>query len=326
MAKRKLTRQQSRRIAKQQDVLMQGLDKHALEAGLVISRYGKQADVETSDGAVFRCHLRRNLGDLVTGDRVALQREGEGAVIVSVETARNRLQRPDSYGKLKAVAANIDQMLIVIAAQPEPHGNLIDRYLVVAENLAIEPVLLLNKSDLLTSESRRRIDSLTSLYQGLNYSMLEVSAKTGLGQEALEAQLCERTSIVVGQSGVGKSSLLQHLLPDEAIKIGELSEQVAKGTHTTTYSRLYHFPSGGQCIDSPGIREFGLWHFSRQQVTKGFIELQHHAAHCKFSDCSHQHEPGCAVLIALESGAINPLRYDSFLRIIETLDNVQVKN
>lgn len=326
MAKRKLTQQQSRRIAKQQKALRQTTELENVLPGLVISRYGKQADVETDSGELYRCHLRRNLGDLVTGDRVALQLEDEGAVIVSVEPAKNRLQRPDSYGKLKAIGANIDQMVIVIAPQPEAHPNLIDRYLVVAENLDVQPLLLVNKSDLIAPSSHETLTEIAQLYSSLHYPILHVSAKADMGMAALEAQLANRTSIFVGQSGVGKSSLLQNLLPGEDLKIGDLSEQVGKGKHTTTYARLYHFSSGGNCIDSPGIREFGLWHFDKTQLLNGFVELRQYGGSCKFSDCSHNNDPGCAIREAVDAGEIQPQRYESFLRIAATLDDVQVKH
>lgn len=325
MSKQRLTRQQSRRIANQRDNLANSQENSELENGLVIARFGNQADVETDRGEVFRCHLRRNLGDIVTGDKVVLERGSESAVVASVKPAKNRLQRPDSYGKLKAVAANIDQMVIVIAPQPQAHANLIDRYLVVAENLGVTPLLLVNKCDLLSPENRGHINKIKEQYDALGYRLLEVSAKTAAGQAQLKESLAAKTSVFVGQSGVGKSSLLQKLLPHETLKIGELSEQVNKGKHTTTHAALYHFQNGGNCIDSPGIREFGLWHFTREQVVNGFSELREIAQHCKFRDCTHKNDPGCAIRLALEENGISEARYLSFLRIIDTLDDVQIK-
>jgi len=335
MTKRRLSHQQNLRIAKQQELRRDmaksnsentnGPAKTAEEQpGLVIARYGKQADIEAADRTVWRCHLRTNLGDIVTGDRVVwCQHDDESGVVVSIEPSTNRLQRPDSYGKLKAVAANIDQVFITIAAQPIPHAGLIDRYLVAAENLGVTPVLLVNKIDLVNDTSK--LYTLLDSYRALNYPVLEISVKTHLGLAPLKDLLRDKTNIFAGQSGVGKSSVIQALLPEESIKIGELSEQVAKGKHTTTHSRLYHFPDGGTCIDSPGIREFGLWHFNAESILYGFIELRDLAGHCKFRDCSHQHEPGCAIIEAAHNKHISEQRFESFRRIINSLDDVDIK-
>ncbi|WP_185235102.1 small ribosomal subunit biogenesis GTPase RsgA [Teredinibacter franksiae] len=330
MSKRKLTRQQSNRIANHQQSLRQkasaSSDAGETETGLVLTRFGKQVDIEAENGKVWRCHLRANLGDVVTGDRVAWQQQDETCgVVVSVEPAHNRLLRPDSYGKMRAVAANIDQVLVTIAPAPEPHAGLIDRYLVAAENLEVDIILVVNKSDLLDPEIRCNIQRLLEEYRGLNYSVVEISVKTGAGFDQLREMLRDKISIFAGQSGVGKSSIIQLLLPDEPIKIGRLSEQVEKGRHTTTHSRLYHFPDGGNCIDSPGIREFGLWHMDEHDVLRGFIELRDLAGHCKFRDCQHQTEPGCVIRAAAENGDISKERFASFRRIIGSLDEVDVK-
>ena len=234
--------------------------------------------------------------------------------------------RPDSYGHLKTVAANVDQMLITIAPQPEPHENLIDRYLVAAHCHEISPVIILNKSDLLEPFNRESLLKLSNLYRNLGYQILHVSTKTEEGVDQLESILADKTSIFVGQSGVGKSSIVKKLLPQEAIKIGELSDAVIKGKHTTTYSRLFHFKNGGSCIDSPGIREFGLWHIDKDDLIKGFTELHHHAQHCQFRNCSHNQEPGCAIKKALKTGEISDTRFTSYQRILHSLDDVTIKN
>ncbi len=324
MSKRRLSHQQARRIAKKQQQRSEHVDN--LQSGVILTRFSKQADVEAEDGTVWRCHLRSNLGDVVSGDRVMwAPQDDKSGVIESVSTSKNRLERPDSYGKMRAVASNLDQMLITIAIAPEPHAGLIDRYLVVAENLDIDAVLLVNKSDLLQGERGKAMDELIHTYQHLGYTSLEICAKSGQGFDKLRQTLAGKTSIFTGQSGVGKSSVIQVLLPEEPIKIGELSEQLAKGRHTTTHSRLYHFSEGGDCIDSPGIREFGLWHFTEHEVLHGFVELRELAGKCRFRDCRHQKEPGCAINNAYQQGSISPQRFDSFCRIIQSLDEVQVK-
>ena len=243
-------------------------------------------------------------------------------VVVAQQERHSVLSRPDPYGKLKPVAANIDQILLVIAPLPEPHANLIDRYLVAAQAVEIEPVILLNKMDLLVGnpELQASMDELLSIYPTLGYRVLHTSIKDS-GLEDLHDALRERTSVFVGQSGVGKSSLVNALLPDADIRVGALSENTQKGTHTTTTALLLHLTCGGTLIDSPGIREFGLWHMSKQQVEQGFREFRPLLGTCKFRDCQHEHEPGCAILEAVESGGVSERRLDSYRRIVASLDD-----
>lgn len=297
--------------------------------GIVVSHFGTQVEVEKTDhpGETIRCHLRANLPPIATGDRIVWRLGRDMGVVVSVKPRNNTLVRPDSYGKLRIVAANIDLLVITIAPEPEPHNNLIDRYLAVAENLDIAPVILLNKLDMLNPEKHSYISTISASYQSLSYRVLKVSAHTGEGLDALSDHLRDKTSIFVGQSGVGKSSIIKTLLADKDlnIKIGQLSDQLQKGRHTTTFSQLYHFAEGGNCIDSPGIREFGLWHLSKEEVLSGFVELRDVAGTCRFRDCSHEMEPGCAIQAALESGGISKERFESYRRIISTLDTVTMK-
>lgn len=340
MSRRKLTHQQRQRIRQQQQKHHDNVvESNAREiddselgpelGGIVVSHFGTQVEVEKVDspGKTIRCHLRANLPPVATGDRVVWRQGHDLGVVVSVEPRDNALVRPDSYGKLRIVAANIDQLVITIAPEPEPHSNLIDRYLAVAENLNIAPVILLNKLDMLDTDKHSRISAISASYQCLSYRVLKISAHTGEGLEALSDQLRDKTSIFVGQSGVGKSSIIKTLLADRDlnIKIGQLSDQLQKGRHTTTFSQLYHFAGGGNCIDSPGIREFGLWHMSKEEVLSGFVELRDVAGTCRFRDCSHEMEPGCAIQAALESGGISKERFESYQRIVSTLDTVTMK-
>jgi len=337
MSKRKLTRQQAWRVEKIQEERARRAARRGSEAervlgsgelgpeqeGLVVAHYGTQVDVEGESGLCQRCHLRANLEGLVTGDRVVWC-EGEPTGVVVAQLARHSvLSRPDPYGKLKPVAANIDQIMLVIAPLPEPHGNLVDRYLVAAETVGIEPVILLNKMDLLENDAvlRERVDELLQVYPGLGYTILRTSSKKKGGLEVLREALCDRISVFVGQSGVGKSSLINALLPDADLRVGELSEQAGKGTHTTTTARLLHLPSGGSLIDSPGIREFGLWHMTREQVEQGFREFRPFLGNCKFRDCQHRQEPGCAILTAVETGEISATRLESYRHIVASLDS-----
>jgi len=338
MSKRKLTRKQAWRVEKIQEERAKRAAKRdasaeeALSAGqlgveregLVIAHFGTQVAVESSPGESQRCHIRANLQGLVTGDRV-IWCEGEPTGVVVAQLDRHSvLSRPDSQGNLKPVAANIDQIVIVLASLPEPHANLIDRYLVAAESVGIEPVILLNKTDLLDGDPERRetIDSLLSIYPTLNYKVLRASCNTSKGMSELFSALKDRTSVFVGQSGVGKSSLVNVLLPDSDLRVGALSESTQKGTHTTTTAQLFHMPTGGVLIDSPGIREFGLWHMTRQQVEAGFREFWPFLGTCKFRDCIHEREPGCALLEAAEAGEISEKRLGSYRHMVATLDDV----
>lgn len=338
MAKRQLSRRQSWRIEKIQEERsaraakresraleeLQGGDLGEEQSGLVIAHFGVLIEVEALDGEqagqVFRCNRRSNLPALVTGDRV-VWRPGnqQNGVIVALLPRHSELCRPDMRGQLKPVAANIDQIVIVFAPLPHPHANLIDRYLIAAEHAGIRPLLLLNKADLLDEHNSAHIDRLLATYRQLDYPLLEVSAQDGAGMDELRQRLDDRVSVFVGQSGVGKSSLVNSLLPGIDTRVGALSEQTGKGTHTTTTARLFHFPNGGELVDSPGIREFGLGHVSRQTIEEGFIEFRPLLGHCRFRDCKHDREPGCALLAAQADGRIQEQRMHSYRHIIASL-------
>ncbi|PAU60771.1 ribosome biogenesis GTPase RsgA [Pseudomonas sp. PIC25] len=338
MAKRHLSRRQSWRIEKIQEERaaraakresraleeLEGGDLGPEQTGLVIAHFGVQVEVEAQEGdqagQVFRCHLRANLPTLVTGDRVVWRPGNQGdGVIVAQLPRTSELCRPDMRGQLKPVAANVDQIVVVFAPRPEPHANLIDRYLIAAEHAGISPLLLLNKADLVDEENAASLDALLNVYRQLDYPLLEVSAHQGGGMADLQTKLDGHVSVFVGQSGVGKSSLVNSLLPGIDTRVGALSEITGKGTHTTTTARLFHFPGGGELIDSPGIREFGLGHVSRDDVEAGFIEFRDLLGTCRFRDCKHDREPGCALLKAVEEGRVQPQRMASYRHIIASL-------
>ncbi|MET0379000.1 MAG: small ribosomal subunit biogenesis GTPase RsgA [Spongiibacteraceae bacterium] len=355
MSKRRLSDQQTRRIRARQEQSTSGgtlkdttgTQLGAEQEGLVIAHFGRQVEIEALAedirGQTFRCHLRTNLAALVTGDRVVwsqqINAEGNSrrGIIVACHPRHSLLARPDSHsGQPKPVAANIDRLAIVIAPEPQPFANLIDRYIVAAENADIVPFIVLNKHDLLTAaslqEKREAIDALLGEYRAIGYTVVIASAHTSDGLDALKQQIHGHTCAFVGQSGVGKSSLLSTLLPGVEIRVGALSEAESKGRHTTTTARLFHLPlssaeiaalehaelQGCDLIDSPGIREFGLDHLNRTEVERGFIELRDWLGRCRFRDCRHQQEPGCALTEAAASGAISADRLRSFRAILAT--------
>ena len=199
--------------------------------------------------------------------------------------------RREPRGKLKPVAANIDQIVVVIASRPSFEQGMLDRYLVAAEIIGARPAVVFNKADLLNDEARARLERKLALYSGLGYPLLFTSTRTTDGLKDLHAQLRHHTSVLVGQSGVGKSSLVQALLPERAVRIGDLSNVTGLGRHTTTTAMLYHLPDGGDLIDSPGVRDFALWPVDAQTLARGFVEFRPWLGHCKFRDCNHRGEP-----------------------------------
>lgn len=328
MSKRKLTRRQSWRIAKIQqersaratkreantfEQLQEG-DLGPEQHGVIVTHFGTQVLVEAGEESK-RCYFRSNLGSLVAGDQVVWRDGNPYGVVVAVLPRQSALMRPDPYGDLKTVAANIDRLAIVVAPYPEPHLNLIDRYLVAAEASAIPPVIVINKIDCIDEHSQPVLETVEALYPTLGYPVLRVSTHTGEGLDALAVYLSQYTSAFVGQSGVGKSSLANALLPGINLRVGALSERQT-GNHTTTNARLFHFPQGGHLIDSPGIREFGLWHMSEEEVIDAFVEFRPFLGRCKFRDCGHEHEPQCALRNALEEGKIRASRMASYRQII----------
>ncbi len=333
MSKRRLSEQQKNRIRERQKVQLeerpetsQGKLEQSLEScqtGLVTCHFGQQLEIEALQGSrqgeVFRCFQRSNLPPLVCGDRVIFSvGDQDTGVVISQEDRHSVFSRPSPRGELKPVAANIDLVLVVLAPRPLPFLNLLDRYLVAAANLQLTPVILVNKSDLLDGTPDPVIDTVRALYPQLGYAVQTVSARRGSGLHELMTTLAGKTAAIVGQSGVGKSSLVNALSPGLQAEVGNLSEASDKGTHTTTAARLFHL-DGFDLIDSPGIREFHLWHISPQQLLDGFVEFHPYLGLCKFRDCGHRSEPGCALLAAVERGELSAARLQSYFRILADL-------
>lgn len=320
MSKRHLTLQQKRRISERQSRPSRqsdSLNAHGVEQhGLVVAYLGKFLVVEDATQQVWRCHVRQNLGAVVVGDSVSFcPVEADIGVVTARQARHSELIRPDFYKQEKVIAANINQMVIVLAAPPIWH--FLDKYLVAAELQGFEALIVLNKMDL--NPDLEAVRANLAIYTQLGYLCLEVSCVTASGLAQLSQALVGKTSIFVGQSGVGKSSLINALFARDLAKVGEISEANQKGQHTTSTASLYHFPLGGSLIDSPGIREFGLWHISEQQALRGYKELYAYSGQCKFRDCRHQHTPGCAIAEAVSAGKIHPSRLASYMRVVAGL-------
>lgn len=319
MSKRKINQQQQRRIEVNRSKL---LDTPEL-TGLVIAHYGTSLDIEDATGNTIVCGKRQHLGTVVPGDKVIWQMDtaNNTGVVLKVEERHSLLSRPDARGIMHAVAANVDQMFIVIAPTPAPNQTTIDRYLIAAEAQNIKPILVLNKEDLIpNTQQAPELLQMLQEYKKIGVDCLLVSARDN-NLSSLAQFLENKISVFVGQSGVGKSSIIGSLIPNLIIRTGELSNQSQQGKHTTTTSRLYHINEGGSIIDSPGMREFPLWDMQASELVHGFVEFRPFLHECKFRNCKHIHEPGCALLNAVDTGKIAKARLLSYQKILSGMNN-----
>ena len=288
--------------------------------GTVIAAFRRYTLVKDLHNKLLQCQQRKSVGQVVCGDVVYWQAEdAETGVITSIKERHSILQRPDINNNLRIIAANIDQVFIVVAHKPELNEGLIDRYLVAAENSGLKPIILLNKIDLFSEKEFVDLKQRLQLYQDIGYPVIYTSAKQEDGLDSLTELLKDNNNIFVGQSGVGKSSLINTLLKSDA-RIGEISEATGKGKHTTTTAYLYPLEHDqGHIIDSPGVREFGLIKLSEQDIIEGFTEFKPYIGYCKFRNCAHKNEPGCALLKAVKDKKITSQRWESSQRIIASL-------
>ncbi len=317
MARRRLSHRQQSRIREAQ----QAIDPNdpANHAGLVISHRGKAVEVEPLDpsGDNIQCGFKPSLGVIVCGDRVIYRDDGRGPLIVAVQPRDNLLQRMDGFGHVKAVAANVTQLVVCLAVEPAPNLFLLDQYLVSAEQQGLQALILLNKIDLLESAEEDPFE-LKAIYRPLGYRVLLSSIEDPASIRALREELKGHTCVISGVSGVGKSSLTKAILPDIDIRIAEISEFNKEGRHTTRSSRLYHLPDGGDLIDTPGVRGFNPVLDPKQPLSDGFREIRDQAQHCRFANCRHVNEPCCAVRDAVERGEIRHSRYAHYLKLLES--------
>ncbi len=318
MAKRRLSEQQQRRIKKAHQNTLNSDDKNTFE-GLVISHRGGLINVEdTRNGKLIKCKPRTNLGNIICGDQVTVKAIKKDFVIAAIKERNNIIQRVDGFGKIHSVAANISQLVIFLSVVPEPNLFLLDQYLVSAEINHVKPLIILNKIDLLKEKTPDPFD-LKALYEPLGYTVQHISLVRDEPPilDALNTLLNQHVNLISGVSGAGKSSLIKKILPrHNTIKIAEISEFNKEGRHTTRTSTLYHLPCGGQLIDTPGIRGFNPVFTSKEDIKQGFKEIKDLSCKCKFNNCDHTHEPACAVQNALEKGAISPLRYEHYLKLL----------
>ena len=311
---RRLSKQQQRRIDRaQQAVDLNDPDNHQ---GLVISHRGGVIEVEPGDKRenIF-CKLRSNLGAIVCGDRVVYQQQNSDPSIIAILPRDNLLQRLDGFGQVKAVAANVSQLLICLSIEPEPNLFLLDQFLLSAEQQRINALIVLNKIDL--AAGIEDPFDLQKIYAPMGYEILHTSIKNQRNIELLQQHCIDQVNVISGVSGVGKSSITQAILPQVEIPIGEISEVNREGKHTTRTSRLYHLPRGGDLIDTPGVRGFNPVLDKQQPVANGFREISDAAQSCRFSNCRHINEPGCAVLAAVQTGEIFAGRYENYLKLLQ---------
>jgi ribosome biogenesis GTPase len=311
MSKKKLSIQQKARIAqKHQSYSLDERDR--LKEGRVITRSKNKALVESLDCSLqILCAIRPDIESLVVGDRVLWQEE---AVVEAVLPRTTVLSRPDRYGQIKLMAANISQMIVVIAPKPEPSDLLIDSYLVAGELIGLKVSMVFNKLDI--DEQQLCVDY-QQQYQHLCHQFI-TNQKNDPNLLGLQALLQDEISIFVGQSGVGKSSLIQLLLPDLASQIATspLSVNHEFGQHTTSNAHYFHLPYSGAIIDSPGVRSFGLSKASKEDILWGFKEFRPFIGQCKFRDCNHMTAPHCAILSALKSDKISEKRYENYVKMV----------
>lgn len=283
--------------------------------GRVVASFGRSFTVELADGSPVICTTRGKRTDIACGDRVAIAMTApEQGVIDAIEPRASLFYRSDIQ-RQKLIAANVTRIVVVLAV-PSLHLHLLDRCLAAAEYAEIPVLLALNKMDLPQADA-----TLAALepYRALGYEVLPLAAKIDIAP--LHAALHGHTSVLVGQSGMGKSTIINRLLPDAAARVGDLSAALGSGRHTTTHARLYHLDADSAIIDSPGLQEFGLQHVNPVELAHCYVEFRPHLGRCKFNDCRHMAEPGCAIIALMESGVIAAARVESYRELLLQIEN-----
>lgn len=296
--------------------------------GLVIKNTGSWYTVMTDDDQLLDCKVKgnfrmkgiRSTNPVAVGDRVTV---GEGNWITEIEDRKNYIIRKSINLSKQShiIAANVDLALLVVTInRPQTSTTFIDRFLASAEAYRVSVVLIFNKRDILDDDEQRYLDMMINLYQTVGYECRAVSAATGEGVDALRPMLEGKITLLSGNSGVGKSTLINRLVPGANLRTSEISDAHQTGQHTTTFSEMIPFPGGGWVMDTPGIKGFGTFDMKPEELTSYFKEIFHFSKDCRFSNCTHTHEPGCAVLKALEDHYIAESRYQSYLSMLEDKD------
>lgn len=282
-----------------------------LQHGQVVAAFGRHFDVETAEGIVS-CVTRGKKGGIACGDRLQIEMTGPAqGVIKAIDPRSSLLFRSDEF-KEKIIAANVTQIIVVVAAEPAFYEDLVSRCLIAAEAASLKIVIVLNKCDL--EQATRAALAQLQLYRDLGYPLITLSAKQDISP--LRPYLQGETSVLVGQSGMGKSSIINALLPAAQAHTREISQALNSGKHTTTHARLYHLDGDSHIIDSPGLQEFGLAHVNEMDIAHAFVEFRPYLGHCRFSNCRHLVEPGCAVLEAATAGKIDRRRLGTFHKLV----------
>jgi ribosome biogenesis GTPase len=294
--------------------------------GLVIKSTGSWYQIQTESGDNVACRIQgkfrlkgiKTTNPIAVGDwvDVELEPDQETGIITQLHERKNYIIRKSVNLSKQAqiIAANLDQaFLVVTLASPRTSLGFIDRFLVTAEAYEVPAKIIFNKLDLFSEEGLEILAEYKQIYTQLGYACYEVSALEGTNISQIQALLKDKVSLISGHSGVGKSTLINALLPDADVKTGAISDWSDKGQHTTTFAEMHPLPFGGFLIDTPGIRELGVFDLSPQEIGRLFPEFRSRMSDCKFHNCQHINEPGCAVLKALEAGDIEPSRYDSYL-------------
>lgn len=301
--------------------------------GLIIKNTGSWYTVKTDDGRIVECKVKgnfrlkgiRSTSPVAVGDYVDIIMNPEGTALISTINDRKNyiIRKASNLSKQsQIIAANLDQALLIITIkQPETSTTFIDRFLAGAEAYRVPVVLVFNKTDLLNDDERHYQQQMVTLYENIGYPCIEISAETGMGIDQLQTLLKQKVTLVSGNSGVGKSTLINAIIPHADQRTAEISYAHGTGMHTTTFSEMIELTEGGYLIDTPGIKGFGTFDIEPEELTSYFKEIFEFSKDCKFNNCTHTHEPGCAVLQAVENHYISVSRYQSYLNMLEDKDD-----
>jgi ribosome biogenesis GTPase len=294
-----------------------------ISTGRVIIRFGAELLVENPDDPrqpPIRCTAKRKFDTIVCGDVITWHPNEHGnASVDDLLPRKNALTRPGYRGRPRTIAANIDQLVIVNSWLPETSWDLVDRYLIAAHQLEASAIIVMNKSDLAEKHATDEDWHAMQVYRDIGYPVLEMNAITGEGVEELSALMRDKTSIFSGRSGVGKSSIANIILPDTDITVGVISSS-GEGKHTTTTANLYKLPNDGYLIDSPGVRDYALGNLDTHALSDGYIEFAPYKESCRFNNCTHDHEPKCAVRNAVDNGEVTQERYARYIQALRGLE------